>query len=53
MVNDPRFKIFCDRKLSEIENGITIEEEVDKMMEPENLKIEVKDDDGQWVVWSE
>ncbi len=38
---------YCQLKLREIENGQTIEEKVDEMMSPENLKIEVKED-NKW-----
>lgn len=47
MVCDMRFKAFCTMKLVELESGKTIEEQVDEMMSPENLKIEVKKD-GKW-----
>jgi protein subunit release factor A len=45
---DPRFKSFCEMKLREIEEGQTVEQVVDDMMRPENLKCEVKLD-GRWV----
>jgi len=48
MAKDPRFLNWCHLKLCEIENGITIEEEVNKMMDPKNLKFEEKDENGNW-----
>lgn len=48
IANDPRFKFYCHTKLREIESGQTVEEKVEEMMRPDNLKIEVKDENGQW-----
>lgn len=47
MAEDPRFKSYCQIKLSELEKGKTIEEEVNEMLSLENLKIEVKEN-GKW-----
>ena len=47
MINDPRFMSYCNMKLKEIETGVSIEEEVEKMMQPENIKVEIKVD-GEW-----
>ncbi len=47
MGNDPRFRAYCQLKLSEIERGKTIEEEVEEMMNKDKLKIEVRED-GKW-----
>ena len=49
MAEHPKFKAFIDLKLTEIEEGITLEAKIDKMMAPDNLLIEVKDDQGKWV----
>ena len=40
MAEDPRILAFCEMRLREIERGETLEEVVDRMMAPENLKIE-------------
>jgi len=44
---DSRFKAYCQAQLSALESGKTIEERVDEMMHPDNLKIEIKKD-GKW-----
>lgn len=41
------FKAWCALRASEIENGKTIEQEVEESMRPENLKITIKEN-GQW-----
>jgi hypothetical protein len=40
LTNDPRFRAWCGIRLSEIEDGQTVEQWVDEQMKPENLKIE-------------
>ena len=49
IAKDPRFLSWVNLRLSEIEKGKTIEEEVDEMMKEENLKIEVKNKEGKWI----
>lgn len=49
MANDPRFLAFCEQRLRELETGMTLEEEVDREMSPENLLIQVKDENGEWI----
>ena len=48
MASDYRFKFYCELRLSEIEEGITIEKKVEAAMNDENMKIEVQVD-GKWV----
>lgn len=48
MANDPRFKAFCSQKLKELETGKSIEQEVNEMMHPSNLRLDVKDEEGNW-----
>ncbi len=49
LLDQPKMKVWLNKKLYEIKNGVTLEEKVDKMMIRENLKIEVKDENGKWV----
>jgi hypothetical protein len=48
LASDPRFKFYCELRLSEIEEGITIAKKVDDAMRDSNIKVEVKRD-GKWV----
>lgn len=47
--NDYRFKFWCAQRLAEIEDGETLEQKVDKSMAPNNLRVEVKNEKGEWV----
>jgi protein subunit release factor B len=49
MVADPKFRAYCEMKLVELEKGKTLEQEVDEWMAPENLQVQVKDENGKWV----
>ena len=44
----PRFKLWHNQKLQEVLTGKTVEEKVDEMMQPDNLKIETKNNNDQW-----
>lgn len=44
-----KFKRWHCLKVKEILEGISIEEKVEKMMDPSNIKVEVKDESGKWV----
>jgi protein subunit release factor B len=49
MSNHPKFMAFCELRLKEIEDGVTLEQKVNEMMEPNNILIEVKDEQGNWI----
>ena len=49
LANHPKFLAFCNLKLREIEENITLEQKVDAMMAPDQILIEVKDHNGNWV----
>jgi protein subunit release factor B len=49
MTTHPKFKFWLARRLHEIESGETLEKEMERAMRPENLKIEVKNEQGQWI----
>ena len=49
MTEHPKFKTWVARKLQEDRTGETIEETIDKMLAPENIRIDVKDDSDKWV----
>jgi len=42
-----KFRLWILRRANEIAQGATIEEQIDKMMHPKNLKVEVKEQ-GRW-----
>lgn len=48
LVNNPRFKMWHANKVREAITGKTIEQMVEDMCKPENLKIEIKKN-GHWV----
>lgn len=48
LVDHPKFKVWWRKKCWEVENKMTVEEYVDDMMEPYNLKVETLKDD-KWV----
>jgi protein subunit release factor B len=52
LTETPKFKVWLNKKLYEIRQQETIEETVEKMMVPENLKIEMLEDD-KWVPYEE
>lgn len=52
LVEKPDFKLWLARKLLEIQTNETVEERVEKMMKPSNLKVE-KIENGQWVEYVE
>lgn len=49
MAKHPKFRSFCDLKLRELEDGMTLEQQVEEMMKEENILVQVKDDNGRWV----
>jgi peptide chain release factor 1 len=52
LAESAKFKVWHARKVNELLGHPSIEEIVDKDMEPKNLKIEIKKD-GKWVLESE
>jgi protein subunit release factor B len=49
LVEHPKFKIWHTRKVMELEEGRTIEQKVEEMMNLKNMKIEIKEKD-KWIV---
>ena len=45
-----KFKLWIKRRISEISKGITLEQKVKEDMKSENLKIETKDEEGNWKI---
>ena len=45
----PKFRVWLSRITWEITSGKTIEQRVEEAMQPKNLKIEVRDENGKWV----
>lgn len=42
------FRLWLARYLSELSTGKTLEEQVEELMNPKNIKVEVRGDDGRW-----
>lgn len=53
LANAPLFKIWMSQKTHTALTGKTIEQQVEEMMGPGNLKVEGKDSAGRWVAYSE
>lgn len=49
LLSSMRFKMWHMNKVQEVLKGVTLEEKVEKLMKEENIKVEVKDEDGSWV----
>lgn len=47
LVENPKFKLWCNRKAGEIIDKKTLEQKVNELMSEENLKIETKEN-GKW-----
>lgn len=45
----PKFRIWLNGVIIELETGKTIEERVDGWMKPENIQVEVVSNDGKWI----
>lgn len=52
IIKHPKFKMWFNKKVMECLSNETIEERVEKMMIPDNLKIEGKDEHGRWTTES-
>jgi protein subunit release factor B len=48
LVKNPKFKLWMTREVNEKLTGKRLEEVVDEMMAPENLRFEGKNEQGQW-----
>jgi len=51
LTNTTKFKFWINMRAHEISKGKTIKQEVEKMMSPDNLKIETKQN-GKWIILS-
>ncbi len=50
LVKSTKFKLWVSKMVHEIDTGKTIEQHVDDAMNPINIKIEVRDKDGKWII---
>lgn len=49
LVNAPLFKVWQSQKIMECLSGEIVEQRVEKQLDPDNLKVEGKDEQGRWV----
>jgi hypothetical protein len=52
LAEHPKFKVWWTKKVHEILNGETLEQRVEREMQPENLRVEMLRDD-KWVPWED
>jgi protein subunit release factor B len=50
LVANNKFKVWINKKVFELKNKKTIDQMVDEQLKSENLKVEVKDDEGKWTI---
>ena len=50
LIKNAKFKLWHNRRIQEKLTGKSIDEIVEELMGPKNLKIEVKDENEKWVV---
>ena len=48
LVDSPKFQLWMNIRVNEVLEGKKLEEKLAEQMSPENLKVEVKDEDGRW-----
>lgn len=54
LVNDPEFRKWLDIEVARVSGRMEeIENEVDRQMDPKNIKVEVKDENGRWIPWED
>ena len=46
LIKHPKFKVWHSRRVMEVIDGKTLEEKVDELMDPKNLKVEMRDEGG-------
>lgn len=49
LAESPKFRMWLNGIVIQLETGKTIDERVDEQMTPENLQVEIVGDDGKWV----
>ena len=49
LVKSAKFKMWYNEQLLEIEHGERMRAEVERMMHPNNILVEVKDENGRWI----
>lgn len=52
LAKHPKFMLWVQRKVWEIDNKKTFDQYVDEMMDPKNLKVEILKDD-KWMPWND
>ena len=53
LTEHPKFKVWLNKKYYELKTGKTIDQIVDEMMDLNNIKIEIRDEKGRWVIYEE
>ena len=49
LISHPKFKMWQVRKVQEVLTGRSLEDQVKKLIEPQNIRIEARDSNGRWM----
>jgi len=53
LAEHPKFKVWLNKKYYELKTGKTIDQIIDEMMDLKNIKMEIRDEKGRWVIYEE
>ena len=53
LAEHPKFKLWLNKKYYELKTGKTIDQIVDEMIDLKNIKMEIRDEKGRWVIYEE
>jgi len=48
LTSNPKFKVWLSRMIYEVLGGKTLDERVNEMMEPNHIKVETRNESGNW-----
>jgi len=50
LIKNPKFRMWNNMKIQEIETGLSMEKRIEEMISPENLLVECKDENNRWTL---
>ena len=53
LIKTPKFRVWQAMKVQEILTKKTVEQRVEEQMDPKNIRVECKNEKGQWMPWED